>query len=261
MTSSASAANPGVQRRVFMLIQAAKALVGTALGLGFFGMVGRPDALELVAMAGLLLPGALALLGFSSIRLALLEQAGLGCFALLIGYLALLTGGVTSPLVVWFALVPAEAALVGGRRAVMRAGIVAGLALLAIAAVQGLGLLPASRLTLPAWEIYLCSVLAALVQAVLIAAAAQDRQRAGQKQPGHGDQLQRVGSAHHAEKTQAKCGAHQGLGRLDQHERPTLRAGFAPHRQAGTANRHQEYPCQNTHIRMGAVSSAKLNEI
>jgi cell cycle sensor histidine kinase DivJ len=181
----------GVERRVFMLIQAAKALVGGALGLGFFGMVGRPDALELVAMAGLLLPGALALLGFSSIRLALLEQAGLGCFALLIGYLALLTGGVTSPLVVWFALVPAEAALVGGRRAVMRAGIVAALALLAVAAVQGLGLLPASRLMLPAWEIYLCSVLAALVQAVLIAAAAQDRQRAADAAAAEGAAMYR----------------------------------------------------------------------
>ena len=44
---------PGLsqQRRVFMLIQAAKAVVGGALGLGFFGMVGRPDPLEMVAMA------------------------------------------------------------------------------------------------------------------------------------------------------------------------------------------------------------------
>src|SRR5580692_13010675 len=141
----------GAQRRTFMLIQAAKAAVGGALGLGFFGMVGRPDPLEMLAMAGLLMPAGLALLGFSRIQLAILEQIGLGCFALLIGYLAILTGGVTSPLVVWFALVPAEAALVGGRRAVMRAGIVAALALLVVGAIQGLGLLPASRLTLPAW--------------------------------------------------------------------------------------------------------------
>jgi cell cycle sensor histidine kinase DivJ len=153
MTSSASAANPGVQRRVFMLIQAAKALVGGALGLSFFGMVGRPDRLELIAMAGLLMPGALALLGFTKIRLSVLEQIGLAGFALLIGYLAFLTGGVTSPLVVWFALVPAEAALVGGRPAVMRAGIAAAVALLAVAAIEALGLLPASRLILPVWEI------------------------------------------------------------------------------------------------------------
>ena len=56
----------------------------------------------------------------------MLEQAGLALFAVLIGYLAVLTGGVVSPLVVWFALVPAEAALAGGRRAVVRAGFAAG---------------------------------------------------------------------------------------------------------------------------------------
>ena len=54
----------------------------------------------------------------------MLEQIGLAGFAALIGYLALLTGGVVSPLVVWFALVPAEAALAGGRPAVVRAGLV-----------------------------------------------------------------------------------------------------------------------------------------
>src|SRR5215472_11617658 len=97
------------QRRAFVSIQAAKALVGGMLGLCFFGMVGRPDTLELIAMGGLLMPGALALLGLTEIRLQVLEQIGLACFALLIGYLAILTGGVTSPLVVWLALVPAEA--------------------------------------------------------------------------------------------------------------------------------------------------------
>jgi cell cycle sensor histidine kinase DivJ len=182
---------PGAQRRAFMLIQAAKAVVGGALGLCFFALIGRPDALELAAMAGLLMPGALALLGFSEIRLAVLEQIGLACFALLIGYLAILTGGVTSPLVVWLALVPAEAALIGGRPAVMRAGYAAAGALVCVAAVQALGFLPVSRLTLPVWQIYLCSVLAALVQAVLIAAAAQDRQRAADAAAAEGAAMYR----------------------------------------------------------------------
>jgi cell cycle sensor histidine kinase DivJ len=181
----------GAQRRTFMLVQAAKALVGGALGLAFFAMVGRPDTLELAAIAGLLMPGALALLGFTNIPLPALEQTGLACFAFLIGYLAVLTGGVTSPLVVWFALVPAEAALVGGRSAVMRAGIAAAAAFLAVATVQALGLLPASRLTLPVWEIYVCSVLAALVQAVLVAAAAQDRQRAADAAAAEGAAMYR----------------------------------------------------------------------
>jgi cell cycle sensor histidine kinase DivJ len=184
-------AGAGAQRRAFVLIQAAKALVGGVLGLCFFAMVGPPDTLELFAMAGLLIPGALALLGLTEIRLQVLEQIGLACFALLIGYLAILTGGVTSPLVVWLALVPAEGALVGGRPAVMRAGVAAAVALLAIAAVQAFGVLPASRLTLPVWEIYVCSMLAALVQAVLVAAAAQDRQRAADAAAAEGAAMYR----------------------------------------------------------------------
>ncbi|HSS12875.1 MAG TPA: histidine kinase dimerization/phospho-acceptor domain-containing protein, partial [Rhizomicrobium sp.] len=182
---------PRMQRRMFMLVQAAKALVGGVLGLGFFSMIGRPDTLELVAMAGLVMPGVLALLGFTRIKLPVLEQIGLAGFAFLIGYLAILTGGVTSPLVVWFALVPAEAALVGGRSAVMRAGFAAAAAVLAVAAVEALGLLPQSRITLPVWEIYVCSVLAALVQAVLIAAAAQDRQRAADAAAAEGAAMYR----------------------------------------------------------------------
>ncbi len=166
------------ERRRFVALQAAKAGVGGALGLGFFGVIGRPDAAEAIAMAGLMAPALLALLGLTRVRLAVLEQVGLAGFALLIGYLAVLTGGMTSPLIVWFALVPAEAALSGGRKAVVRAGLVAALVLLAVAGTEALGHLPASRLTLPAWEVTFVSMLAALVQAVLIAAAAQDRQRA-----------------------------------------------------------------------------------
>jgi cell cycle sensor histidine kinase DivJ len=85
---------------------------------------------------------------------------------------------VVSPFVVWFALVPAEAALAGGRAQVVRAGFAAGVALLIVASIQAADLLPPSRLTLPQWEIYAVSVLAALMQAVLVAIAAQDRQRA-----------------------------------------------------------------------------------
>jgi cell cycle sensor histidine kinase DivJ len=174
-----------------MLVQAAKAGVGAALGLAFVGLVGQPDLLEWIALAGLIAPVALALLGFTTIPLAVLEQIGLTGLALLIGYLAILTGGVTSPLMLWLILVPAEAALCGGRAAVARAGLAAGLALFVVAAIQAAGLLPASRLTLPVWQVYACSLLAALVQAVLIAAAAQDRQRAADAAAAEGALLYR----------------------------------------------------------------------
>jgi len=190
-TTGEKFSDPKAQRRRFMLLQAAKAAIGAALGLAFFGMVGRPDGAEILAFAGLLVPGGLALLALTPVSLSALEQAGLASFALLIGLLAALTGGVSSPLVVWFALVPAEAALTGGRPAVLRAGLAAGLALLALAGVEASGMLPASRLTLPLWQAYGCSMLAALVQAVLIAAAAQDRQRAADAAAAEGTAMYR----------------------------------------------------------------------
>ncbi len=144
-----------------------------------------------MAIAALLMPIVLALLGFSRIPLPLLEQAGLGIFAGMIGYLALLTGGVVSPLVVWFALVPAEAALSGGRPAVVRAGIAAAAVLLLVAGIEAAGALPPSRLAMPLWEVYAVSVLAALVQAVLVAAAAQDRQRAADMAAAEGAAMYR----------------------------------------------------------------------
>ena len=176
--TGSSSTEGGAPRRRFILVQAAKAGAGAALGLGFAALAGRPNPAEWVAIAGLLAPALLALLGFIPIALERLEQAGLILFAALIGYLALLTGGMLSPLLVWFALVPAEAALAGGRAQVVRAGFAAAVALLVVASIQAADLLPASRLTLPLWEVYAVSVLAALMQAVLVAIAAQDRQRA-----------------------------------------------------------------------------------
>jgi cell cycle sensor histidine kinase DivJ len=178
-------------RRRFVMVETAKAAVGTALALAFLVVAGPLDAAEWLAVAGLLAPAFLALLGLTPLPLERLEQAGLILFAALIGYLAILTGGVTSPLVVWFALVPAEAALAGGRAQVVRAGFAAAVALLVVAWIEAMGLLPPSRLTLPLWEVYAVSVLAALVQAVLVAAAAQDRQRAADMAAAEGTAMYR----------------------------------------------------------------------
>ena len=172
-------------------MQATKAVLGGLLALAFFSMVGPPDAAELIALSGLMIPAGLALLALTPVSLSALEQIGLASFAALIGYLAILTGGVVSPLVVWLALVPAEAALTGGRSAVLRAGLVAGAAFLAVVGTEAMGLLPASRLTMPLWEIYACSVLTALMQAVLIAVAAQDRQRAADAAAAEGTAMYR----------------------------------------------------------------------
>ena len=169
-----------------MAVQASKAAVGAVLSFAFVVFVGRPDAAEAIAIAGLVAPALLALLAFTPISLAILETAALAIFAALIGYLAALTGGVISPLVVWFALVPAEAALSGGRPAVLRAAIAASVALFAVAGIEAAGALPISRMPALVWEIYALSIFAAVVQAALVAAAAQDRQRAADKAAAEG---------------------------------------------------------------------------
>ncbi len=165
-------------RRRFVAIQASKALAGAVLVALFVVFVGRPDAAESVALAGLLLPAVLAALGLTRLPLPELETASLAIFAILIGYLVALTGGMRSPLLLWFVLVPAEAAIAGGRPTVTRAAIAAALALLAVAALQALGWLPVSRISLPEWQIYAVSALAAVIQSAFVATAAQDRQRA-----------------------------------------------------------------------------------
>ncbi len=173
-------------RRLFANVQAGKGLVGLLLGAGFVFLIGRPDIYEWAAMTGLVAPLLLALAARSSLPLPALEQAGLALSAILIGYLAYLTGGLGSPLMVWLVLVPAEAALAGGRQAVARAGVAAAFVLVTLAAFQMLGYLPLSRLPMPASGATAAAVLAALVQAGLIATAAQDRQRAADRAAEHG---------------------------------------------------------------------------
>jgi two-component system, cell cycle sensor histidine kinase DivJ len=186
-----SGAGETALRKLFVSIQIAKAGVGIALAIGFLALVGRPDLAEVVALCGLVAPAVLAALAFTPLPLAALEQASLAIFAGLIGYLAALTGGVASPLIVWLVLVPAEAALAGGRPAVLRAAAASAIALAIIAAVQAFGMLPPSRLPYTAWEIYAVSIFAAVVQAGFVAAAAQDRQRAADQAAAEGAAMYR----------------------------------------------------------------------
>jgi len=179
------------QRQRFFAVQMAKAGLGALLALAFVIFVGRPDWAEAAAIIGLFAPGVLAVFVFSDIPVEELEGAALAIFAALIGYLAALTGGLNSPLMVWFVLVPAEAAIAGGRPAVFRAGIAAGVALVLVTAMQALGALPDSRLPLPAWQLYAASILAAVVQAAFIAAAAQDRQIAADRALAENAQMYR----------------------------------------------------------------------
>jgi cell cycle sensor histidine kinase DivJ len=63
--------------------------------------------------------------------------------------------------------------------------------LIVVAAFQAFGALPPSRLPFMGWEIYAASILAAVVQAGLIASAAQDRQRAADQAAAEGAAMYR----------------------------------------------------------------------
>ena len=178
-------------RRRFLAMQCAKSGFGAVLSLAFLGLLGRPDLAEAGAMVVLLLPAPLGLLAFTSVPLSKLESLALATFAVLISYLSILTGGLSSPIIVWLVLVPAEAALAGEKPAVVRAGFAASAALAVVALTAAVGFLPLSRLPAPTWEIFAASVLAAIVQAALIAAAAQDRQRAADKAAAEGAAMYR----------------------------------------------------------------------
>jgi cell cycle sensor histidine kinase DivJ len=195
-TTMADAGVGAHTRRQFAFVQCAKAALGVLLALMFVVAVGRPDITESIALAGLLIPAVLAACAFAGVRLSLLETASLVTLAALVGYLVALTGGMHSPLVIWFALVPAEAALAGGRRDVLRAAAAAGLALLAVAVFEMLHRLPYPRLNLPIWQVYAGSALAAIVQSAIVAIAAQDRQRAADLAAAEGAAMYRFLADH-----------------------------------------------------------------
>jgi cell cycle sensor histidine kinase DivJ len=178
-------------RHRFARVQSMKALLGLCAALAYVMLAGRPGLRETIAAIGLFAPAGLAALAPTAIPLAALETVSLASFAALIGYLAVLTGGVQSPLMIWFALVPAEASLAGCRRPVWEAGGAAAVALLAVIAAQGLGLVPAFHRAAALWLVYGASGLAAVAQSAMLAIAAQERQRAADKAAAAGAAMYR----------------------------------------------------------------------
>ena len=180
-------------RRRFAMVQAVKTLIGIALACAYVVLIGQPGAWEIPAGMGLLAPAVLGILAYCGFPLATLETASLACLAGLIAYLAVLTGGVRSPLLVWFALIPAEGALCGGRQSVWHAAIAAGIALLCVVLVQILRITPLlTPSELPAWPVYGIAVLAAILQSGMLAIASQERQREADKAAAEGAAMYRL---------------------------------------------------------------------
>ena len=178
-------------RRHFALEQVAKAALGGLLWSTYVRLFGRPDLLEFIALGGFLAPCALGLFALLGISLEFLEPASFACFAALVGYIVAITGGMHSPLLVWFAVLPAEAALAGGRVTVLRAATAAGLALVGVAVLEKLHMLPPARLLAPYWQVYAGSALAAIIQSALIAIATQERQRTADFAASEGAEMYR----------------------------------------------------------------------
>jgi cell cycle sensor histidine kinase DivJ len=159
----------------------------------YLAFKGVPGAVETIAFGWLLLPIAIA--GFLS-RTGAYEQAHLFSAAALTGVvtlIAMLSGGLTSFIVIWFALVPAEAVLSGARRVVAAAGgmVLAAVALIAVA--QHLGGLP--PVSLPADHMAVAafaSVAAAVVYAISLALSAAMVSRAGEEVTSSGEQRYRL---------------------------------------------------------------------
>lgn len=117
----------------------------------------------------------------------------------LVLWVAMMTGGLTSPMLVWLAVVPAEAALAGKLRTVARAGgvVVAGLAALSFAEVAGL------TAGVPQWDWYgpvgTLVAVAALIYLAVVGLRLVVVQRVGEHIVGAGEQRYRLVTEHTAD--------------------------------------------------------------
>lgn len=159
----------------------------------YLAFKGVPGPVETIAFGWLVLPIAIA--AFLS-RTGAYEQAHLFSAAALTGIvtlIALLSGGLSSFIVIWFALVPAEAVLSGARRVVAAAGGMVLAAVTFIAAAQYGSALPAvglppEHLAVAAFA----SVAAAIVYAISLALSAAMVSRTGEEVTSSGEQRYRL---------------------------------------------------------------------
>ncbi len=164
-------------RREFIRTQTMKGLLGLALTFAYFTVIGQPEWSDALAALWLVTPLGLARLGPYPIRMRVLEAASLSTFAVMITFLSALTGGLSSPFLLWLMLVPLEGALAGRSRTVWFAGACAFAGPLVLTGLEVLDQLPASHLADNSDFGYGLSALVAAVQATLIAISAHHRRK------------------------------------------------------------------------------------
>ena len=161
----------------FIRTQFIKGCLGLVLCILYVILVGMPERAEAVVFVGLIAPLGLAALGRIRIRLRYLEAVALALFAGLITLLSAVTGGLQSPFLIWLMLVPFEGALAGRRLTVAYAGVLALCGLIALIVFHAVGMVPPSRLHDALHMVLAFSLFVAIVQATLIAIAAQEKHR------------------------------------------------------------------------------------
>ena len=241
-----------IARRHFVRTQSIKGGLGIVLSVGYVAVIGGPDWAELLAFAGFVAPLALVLAARTQVRLARLEAASLALFAGLIALLSVLTSGLSSPFTFWLVLVPFEGALAGRGRAVAFSGATAVVALFVIIVVHLSGALPPSRLPGPL-ELWLwVSLLTAIIQASLMAIAAQERHLAA-------DQAAEAGEARYrflAENAHDLITRHTADGRIHYASPASARLlGYRPDELIGRTLADLAHP-DDAEIALAAIASA-----
>jgi cell cycle sensor histidine kinase DivJ len=150
----------------FMLSRLAASIAALSLMPAYIAWRGRIGALELLVLVALALPLLAVFLLSRTGRLDLAHCISGAALTLLITTLACLTGGASSPLLIWLAAVPAEAMFFGSRPYVARASALAVIGLGTVVALQGTGMIlePASW----TWQAMPAFAAVAILHAALI---------------------------------------------------------------------------------------------
>lgn len=148
---------------------------GGALGLipAYLAWRGTIGPVEIAIMIAAVLPLLAMVLLSRTGRLDVAHSVSAAALALFVCSLAAVTGGASSPLLLWLAAVPVEGMFFGTRMHVMRAGAIAAVALTCLIALDLVGLLPPGE----NWLSGPMLVSAAILNAMLIAAGFLRRRR------------------------------------------------------------------------------------
>ncbi|WP_439573081.1 ATP-binding protein [Phreatobacter sp.] len=195
--SAAADAVVFARHRAFIATRLVPGLIALSALPLFLAFHGVPGPLEAIAFGWLVLPIAIA---FYLGRTGHYDNAQLMAAASLTGVVALvaaLSGGLTSFVVVWFALVPAEAVLSGSRKVVAASGamVIAAVAMLGFAGEWNL--LPPTRIAAGSQEVLaFVSLAAAVIYGLGLALSAAAVSRTGEEASSIGERRYRLLAEH-----------------------------------------------------------------